>query len=250
MTSDLPVRRSDYFDFLAGLGLEYDDYLVKRMNWRHAHIVLPLADEIRGARILDLGSHDGRWPHAYADAGAREIIGIEGRAALVEQFGRFPGENKARVRLEVGDFIDGMDRLIAAGETFDIVSCLGVYYHTMQHYRMMCQMAMLKPKLIILDSEFSRSGDAVIAVGRENPDSKMNSTEQFKDQNFVPVGYPSRKAVRMMAKSVGYGMSVVKWNVPEDEREPVRDYYDKLPTRVRLTALLRPATADEAGAEE
>ena len=72
MTSDLPVRRSDYFDFLAGLGLEYDDYLVKRMNWRHAHIVLPLADEIRGARILDLGSHDGRWPHAYADAGARE----------------------------------------------------------------------------------------------------------------------------------------------------------------------------------
>jgi hypothetical protein len=247
---DLPVRRSNYFDFTAGLGLDYDDLLVKRMNWRHAHIILPLADEINGARILDLGSHDGRWPVAYADAGAREIVGIEGRASLVEQFKQFPGENKDRIKLHVGDFCDVMDKLLAAGETFDIVSCLGVYYHTMQHYRMMRQMAMFKPKLIIIDSEFSRSENPIIQIGHENPSSKMNSIDQFEgNQKFVPVGYPSRKAVRMMAKSVGYGISFIKWNVPEDERDPIRDYYDKFPTRIRLTALLRPIQGETSEAD-
>jgi hypothetical protein len=246
MTSDMPVQQSNYFDFLAGLGLDYDEKMISRMNWRHAHIVVPLKDEIKNARILDLGSHDGRWPCAYAGAGAKEIVGIEGRSELVEQFGQFPGQNKDRVKLQVGDFVDGMDRLIAAGETFDIVSCLGVYYHTMQHYRMMCQMAMFKPKLIIIDSEFSRSPDSIIQVGRENPASKLNSIEQFESQNFVPVGYPSRKAVRSMAKSVGYDMSIVKWNVPEDQRVPVQDYYDMHANRVRLTALLRPISADAA----
>jgi hypothetical protein len=240
LTSDLPVRRSTYFDFLLGLDLDYDDYMVNRMNWRHAHIILPLIDEIKDARILDLGSHDGRWPSAYADAGAREIIGIEGRASLVEGFNRFPGQNKDRIRLEVGDFVDVMDRLIAAGETFDIVSCLGVYYHTLQHYRMMCQMAMFKPKLIIIDSEFSRSQDSIISIGMERPTSKLNSIEQFKGQSMVPVGNPSRKAMKMMARSVGYELSMVKWNVPEEEREPVSDYYDRWPNRVRKTALLRP----------
>jgi len=244
MTSSMSVRPSSYFDFLSGLDLEYDENLVSRMNWRHAHIIVPLIDEIKNARILDLGSHDGRWPCAYADAGAREIIGIEGRASLVEQFGQFPAKNKDKVKLRVGDFIDGMDELIAAGETFDIVSCLGVYYHTMQHYRMMCQMAMFKPKLIILDSEFSRSPDSIVLVGRENPASKMNSTEQFKGQSFVPVGYPSRSAVSRMAKSVGYDMSVVEWHVPEGQRAPVKDYYDMHEKRVRLTALLRPLPAD------
>lgn len=234
------IRSSNYFDFLADLGLEYDERLIARMNLRHAHIILPLKDEIRNARILDLGSHDGRWPCAYADAGAAEVIGIEGRASLVEQFKQFPSNGKDRVKIHVDDFIDGMDKLIAAGETFDIISCLGVYYHTMQHYRMMCQMAMLKPKLIILDSEFARSEDAIIRVGHENPESKMNSTEQFAGQKQVPVGYPSRAAVRKMAKSVGYGMKLVNWDVPEDKREPVQDYYDKLTHRIRLTAHLRP----------
>jgi hypothetical protein len=78
----------------------------------------------------------------------------------------------------------------------------------------------------------------------------MNSIDQFEgNQKFVPVGYPSRKAVRMMAKSVGYGISFVKWNVPEDERDPIRDYYDKFPTRVRLTALLRPIQGETSEAD-
>jgi Methyltransferase domain len=240
---------STYFDFLAQIDLDYTDVLVKRMNWRHAHIVAPLKDEIKGARILDLGSHDGRWPIAYADAGAREVIGIEGRQTLVDQFDSFQSPNKDRVRLEVGDFVDAMDRLRAAGETFDIVSCLGVYYHTMQHYRMMCQMASFRPSLIIIDSEFAKSEEAIIRVGHENPASKMNSTVQFSGQNFVPVGYPSRLAVRRMAKSVGYDLTFVKWNVPDDQREPVEDYYGSLQHRIRLTALLRPFKAG-SGSEQ
>lgn len=245
MPKDVPVRRSNYFDFLSNLG--YDDNMISRLNWRHAHIVLPLLDDIKGARILDLGSHDGRWPSAYADAGAREVIGIEGRDTLVAKFDQFPGENKDRVKLRVGDFVEEMDRMIAAGETFDVVSCLGVYYHTMHHYRIMCQMATFKPKLIIVDSEFSRSKAPVITISKEKPTSDLNTIEQFKGQTVTAIGLASRRAVRLMASSVGYGLQVLDWNVPAEEREPVKDYYDRWPNRVRETVLLRPLSG---GAED
>lgn len=232
-----PKIKSRYFDFLSGLG--YNEAGISRMNWRYSHIIEPALSEIKGARILDLGSHDGRWPSAYAEAGARQVIGLEGRKELVEKFNAYPGANKGRVQLRVGDFVEGMDDLVKAGETFDIVSCLGVYYHTMHHYRMMCQMASLRPKLIIIDSEFSRAKAPLITMVKENPTKDLNTIEQFSGQSFTPIGIPSLPAVRVMAESVGYAMSSVEWVVPEAERRPVSDYFDKWPDRVRGTVLLR-----------
>jgi hypothetical protein len=232
------VERSHYFDFLAGHNYPADQ--VDRLNWRHAHIIEPLRSEIAGARILDLGSHDGRWPLAYADAGAREIVGIEGRASLVEKFNAMPGSNKDRVDMRVGDFVETMDKLIAEGETFDIVSCLGVYYHTTHHYRIMCQMAAFKPKLIIIDSEFLRTQEPVIRITKENPESDMNTIQQFPGQNRTPIGIASMPALRVMSSSVGYHAKKVEWAVPEAERAPIADYYDMFQNRKRFTLLLRP----------
>lgn len=236
-----PVRnavRSSYFDFLKGT--DYPEDQIDRLNWRYAHIVEPLKSEISNARILDLGSHDGRWPLAYADAGAKEVIGIEGRASLVEKFSTYPGKNKDRVDIRVGDFVAEMDKLIADGETFDIVSCLGVYYHTAHHYRIMCQMAALRPKLIILDSEFLRTQEPVIRITKENPASDLNTIQQFPGQDRTPIGIASMPALRVMVSSVGYSARKVEWAVPEQDRGSIADYYDKFENRKRITLLLRP----------
>lgn len=233
--------KSHYFDFLHGR--DYPENQVDRLNWRYAHIIEPLRAEIEGARILDLGSHDGRWPLAYADAGAKEIVGIEGRASLVEKFNAMPGSNRHRVDMRVGDFVLEMDKLIAEGDTFDIVSCLGVYYHTMHHYRIMCQMAALRPKLIIIDSEFLRTQEPVIRITKENPESDMNTIQQFPGQDRTPIGIASMPALRVMSSSVGYQAKKVEWAVPEAERVPVADYYDMFENRRRFTLLLRPESA-------
>lgn len=230
--------RSQYFDFLREF--DYPDYHVDRLNWRYAHIVEPLKSEISGARILDLGSHDGRWPLAYADAGAKEVIGLEGRASLVEKFHSMPGNNKSRVDMRIGDFVVDMDKLIAEGETFDIVSCLGVYYHTTHHYKIMCQMAAFRPKLIILDSEFLRTEEPVIRITKENPESDLNTIQQFPGQNRTPIGIASMAALKVMVSSVGYAIHEVEWAVPEEDRTSVGDYYDKFENRRRATLLLRP----------
>ena len=34
--------------------------------------------------MLDIASHDGRWSMAALDAGARHVIGVEGRPELVD----------------------------------------------------------------------------------------------------------------------------------------------------------------------
>lgn len=242
MTGSTPTRtveRSQYFDFLKGG--DYPEEQIERLNWRYAHIVEPLRAEISGARILDLGSHDGRWPLAYADAGAKEVIGIEGRASLVEKFGSYPGKNKDRIDIRVGDFVTEMDKLIAEGETFDIVSCLGVYYHTTHHYRIMCQMAALRPRLIILDSEFLRTQEPVIRITKENPASDLNTIQQFPGQDRTPIGIASMPALRVMVSSVGYSARKVEWAVPERDRACIADYYDKFENRKRITLLLRPS---------
>lgn len=239
---DAGVRypKSDFYNVLQDSKLEYKELGISRMNWRYSHVILPVIEDIKEARILDLGSHDGRWPFAFANSGAREVIGIEGRRKIARGFRRFPPLNKDRVTMKIGDFVDEMDRMLAAKEEFDVVSCLGVFYHTMHHYRMLCQMTAFRPKLIIIDSEFSNSLEPVIRIGKERTASKRNSIAMVRGQREVPVGYPSIPAVQSMAQSLGYELTVVNWHVPRDDRKGVLDYFGSLKHRIRKTIHLRP----------
>jgi hypothetical protein len=228
---------SEFYDFLGSLG--YKPHAVSRMNLRHRHIIEPWRNEIEGSRVLDLGSHDGRWGYAFAAAGAASVLGIEGRAELAAQYASLPDSPfKDKVQLVIGDFVTEMDHLIAEKACFDIVACLGVYYHTMEHYRMMLQMASFKPRLIIIDSVFSQAECAVIEIDQEETNWRMNAIAQLPEQNMVPIGRPSLSAVEMMAESVGYTMTDQIWDVPENRRATVADYYNKFPDRRRHTVVL------------
>src|SRR4249920_3533467 len=56
-----------------------------RLNGRHRAIIEFNRDIIRGSRLLDIASHDGRWSFAALKAGAEHSTGIEGRADLVSR---------------------------------------------------------------------------------------------------------------------------------------------------------------------
>lgn len=168
------------------------------------------------------------------------MLGIEGRSELIGKYAAFPPSPfKDKVTFTCGDFIAEMDNLINQGETFDVIACLGVYYHTIQHYRMLLQMAALKSKLIILDGLFSRANQPLIAVVREATNKKLNTIAQMDNQAIAPIGHVSIPALRIMTETAGYSMTPIPWEVPPDQRRPVNDYFSKFENRVRMTVALR-----------
>lgn len=233
----------DFLEQLKGSGIPYGPRDISRMNWRYHHIVEPIADELDGATALDLGSHDGRWPYALAATGAT-VTGIEGRGDLIAQFSRFPDdEARNRVTLVEGDFITEMDRLLAEGEQFDVVTCLGVFYHTIQHYRILMQMLAFRPKVVVVDSIFHLSDRAIITVRNESVTSRGKTIAQKEGQAYAPIGRISRSAIELMVDTLGYTVEWNEWDVPEEAREPVMDYFDHPNYKYlrRFTGFLRPA---------
>lgn len=148
----------------------------------------------------------------------------------------------------MGDFVAVMDDLISQGKSFDVVSCLGVYYHTMHHYKMLMQMTQFKPKAIVIDSVFNVSDKPIIELWKEKTEGKLrvkfNTISQVVDQTWAPVGKISRPAMEMMAESLGYHVEWVKWDVPQGQRRPVIDYFKhrKHPSLQRFTCVLRQAS--------
>jgi hypothetical protein len=215
-----------FFDFLTALDLEYPAAHIRRLNLRHSHIIDPIRDLLKGARVLDLGAHDGRWSYAAAAAGASKVIGVEGRPELVDRFKEFPDETiKARVKLQVGDFNTLMREMASSGHAFDVILCLGVYYHTMDHYPLLLSMQALGPKLIVMDTDLHRSKRDAIFLETEPTDGHLSSIGRIPGQMWVPVGTPTIPAMTLMAASVGYQLRFVDWPETLAGERPVRDYY-------------------------
>lgn len=231
-----------FFDFLRSVERYAEaDYAVSRLNIRHRFLIEPLAAELASKRVLDLAAHDGRWAYAFAAAGAREVVGIEGRQALVDRFAEFPkGPVHDRVRLETGDIFEGMERHLAAGESYDVVGVLGIFYHIMDHFRLLQLVSRFKPGLIIVDSEFSLRPGQVIMLVREDTGNELNAIPQTEGQEKALIGIPSFAAMEAMADVLGYSTEWLDWDrLPRPERRPVNDYY-RPEVKRRGTCLLRP----------
>jgi hypothetical protein len=237
----MPTQKADFFSFLSSIDAKkYNDLEIARMNLRYRFIVEQSREEIEGRRVLDLASHDGRWAYAFAGAGAREVVGIEGRQELVDVFQKFPEtEYKKNVSLSAGDIYEKLRALVERSERFDIVGVLGIYYHIMDHYGLLVLIDKLKPTNVIIDSEFMVAPWAFVAIFLEDTSKERNTTAYHADQMKAPVGTSSRKALELMAKSLGYQTQWLDWeSVDPDERRPVRDYYRQAKRR-RFTCLLR-----------
>ena len=225
------------FEFIRDLPLYADRPLAAdRLAARHRFW-------IRGARVLDLGSHDGRWPYAFALAGAREVVGIEARPELIGRFADFPDTAaRRRVRLIEGDIDRTLEQMIADGEAFDIVSVLGVFYHVTAHYRLLDQIRQLGARLVIVDGEFLTMPAAMIELRPEDPALPKNAPAAFEHQERVVAGIPSRIALELMASTLGYRVDWMDWtSLPPDRRVSVPDYFrDPGAGRNRGTCTLRP----------
>ncbi len=229
------------YDFLK-TSKKYKQSGAMRMNLRHRFLIEPYHDDIIDSRVLDLASHDGRWAWAFAKSGAKSVIGIEGRQTLVDLFDGFPDESsKSKVQLIVGDIFTNLEKFVRRNETFDVVAIFGIFYHIMDHYRLLNLVRNVSPKLVIIDSEFIvHKNNPMVSIIMEDTRKKLNTIPFFPGQIKAPKGVVSLKGLEVMADSLGYETNWLDWKiVPKKLREPVSDYYRPGKKR-RFTCYLRP----------
>ena len=236
---------SGFFDFLKALP-PYDDNAntVHRLDQRHRLIIDPFQPQIAGARVLDIAAHDGRWSYALAHAGAEEVVGVEARADLVARFAKFPDTPfKPRVKLHCNDLFAEIETRIAAGETFDVVAVYGIFYHIMDHFRLLSLIRKLGPRLIIIDSEFIKADNAMVQVLKEEVSNPLNAVTEVEGQAHTVVGVPSRRATEFMAEALGMELTWVDHALLlGDDRTGMKDYFRE-GRKIRLTCALTPAGA-------
>lgn len=234
---------SGLFDFLAELP-PYDDNAttIYRLNQRHKLIIDPFGPQIEGARVLDIAAHDGRWSYALAAAGAAEVVGVEARPELVARFDAFPETDfKPRVRLTCGDLFADLEARGAAGERFDVVALYGIFYHVMDHFRLLSLIRALAPGLVIIDSEFMVQDNAMIQVLKEEVSNPLNAVTEVEGRSHTVVGVPSRRATEFMAEALNLDCAWIDHDlILGEDRRGMHDYF-RDGRKVRHVCALSPA---------
>jgi predicted nicotinamide N-methyase len=206
-----------------------------RLNLRYEAIFAQNADIFRGARVLDIASHDGRWSLAALHTGAAEVIGIEAREDLVED---------ARANLDL--YAEGKKYDFRAGDIFkvlddeqfevDVVLCLGFLYHTLRYNELMWLIRELDPRYLIVDTAVERRRGYLIHVRTEQGERARNAVvDRFSHADKTVVGRPTVKALRLILRSYGFGIERFSdWDTVIRDNptfEQVNDYA----TRRRIT---------------
>jgi len=213
--------------FVEKSGLGYHDLGRKRLNERFKTFMQPIAGRFEDKRVLDLASHDGRWSFAALHMGAERVTGIEFRQSTMDKSHFIlKGDMAERSHFINGNIFDVMPQLLAEGEKFDIVLCLGIFYHIMDHHRLVRLMTAFAPELIVMDTTLVDKEGAFIRLHKEKADSHLTGAPEDADRKSVLIGTPSRQGMEMMANDFGYGMTYVPWKKPLFGKvDGLGDYY-------------------------
>lgn len=209
-----------------------------RLNQRHRALIQPNVDIVRGRRVLDIASHDGRWSFAAHKAGAEYVLGIEARQHLVEMARdnmREYGVPENSVEFMQGDVLTELDRLECG--SFDTVLCFGFLYHIIDHMVLLRKIARLKPMNLVIDTAITIHPGSII---RTKDEAVLHESAGAVGDPGNPartvVGVPSRAALELMLRAAGFpAVHYYDWAQAGIKRwADLKDYY--LGTRVSLTA--------------
>lgn len=154
---------------------------------------------LSGKRVLDIACNSGFWSFQCALLGAREVVGFDARAALVEQaFLVQEITGLSNVRFQVLDFREMAPA--ALGGTFDVVLNLGILYHLPDPLRALeLTRAMARERShILLDTACIPSTRPILRLQWEEPfDIHMAAAEGISAK-------PSESALEMMFRHLRF----------------------------------------------
>jgi hypothetical protein len=177
-----------------------------RLNLRHIAIIEQNREILADRSVIDIASHDGRWSFAALDAGARHVIGIEGRRSLVrrtrETFAA-KAVDENRYALVRGDVHEELHHPLV---TADVVMCLGFLYHTARYVELMAGIRSTGAEHVIVDTR--------VLQGVEGPMVEMRTEgtgaeslairDRYAQASRVISAVPSEAAIVLMLEAVGY----------------------------------------------
>lgn len=137
-----------------------------RLNWRCEMLLTQNIEAIRGKRILDMASHDGRFSYACLKLGAKHVTGIEGRSHLINSAKKnlaLLGYDLNNFSFLHGDIFEFLGKF-ESGD-FDTILCFGFFYHTIKQVELLHEIKRLCPQYFILDTCVQRE-DYVIKLLR------------------------------------------------------------------------------------
>lgn len=212
---------------------------VRRLNLRHAAIIEENRDVLRGARVLDIASHDGRWSFAALQCGARSVTGIEGRSYLVDNANTTFADKQvepSRFRFIAADAHEALRDGVG---TFDVVMCLGFLYHTLRYVELFAGIRATGAHHVIIDTRVSLDTDPVIRVYRNRVERESMAVEdRYSYQGKSLVGSPSMPALKRMLATYGYRIaSQTDWSKVLSEHASPPNEAKKYLTGKRVTLL-------------
>jgi hypothetical protein len=195
-----------------------------RLNLRHLAIIGQHIDVLRGARVLDIASHDGRWSFAALEAGASHVTGIEGRPELVDHAKRTfaaKGVDPSRYAFVVGDVHDALTEGVGR---MDVVMCLGFLYHTLRYPELFAGIRATGARHLIIDSRVGPNTNRSVVRVIANPGEieSMAVEDRFSHKGRSLVGIPNPRAIRQMLRIYGYEVtSQPDWSALVDKHPEV-----------------------------
>jgi hypothetical protein len=216
--------------FREELGLGYNTAGLNRMNARFQVFLEPYREALSGSSVLDLASHDGRWSWAALQLGARCVTGVEARADLIAK-GIHLFDNsalKSRSEFIEGDIFEVLPDLKKQGRSFGVILCLGIFYHVMDHYRLLRLIRSFEPHLVILDTGLINDDKSYINLNWENTGHFLNTIGSMENQDKDVVGVVSKGGLRMMCQALGFSCQFLEWDASRFEsRANLWDYFDE-----------------------
>jgi SAM-dependent methyltransferase len=182
---------------------EKEAKLIRRIAGRQKLFMDPLIRSgfLENKRVLDLGSNSGYWSLlALRDGKAASVTGLDASPELVEQ-ANFVFEKHQQPRGRY-DFrvADAYRFLETTDETFDVILCLGFFYHINDPLRLLKLMAKRTSAFVVIDTVIHKSEGALISLRPvvKRPDSFD------PDANITLEFVSSQKAIFWMAEETGY----------------------------------------------
>lgn len=198
-----------------------------RLQKRFEAIIEKNKEIIKNSTILDLASHDGRWSFAALKMGANYVCGIEGRKSLIQK--SHEAMKKYGIPNEKYSFIPGdinTEIKKIESQKFDVVFCLGFFYHTMKHEFLLSEIKRISPKYLILDSIINPNNLPIIKLVLEDYSVGGDPVQGLETRNNkIIAGRPSRKAIELMLNFFEFNFEYYDWlNAGIDNWEGLQDY--------------------------
>ena len=212
-----------------------------RLNARYEAIINANKLLFEGARVLDLASHDGRWSFAALDAGAASVVGIEVRPEMVANANQNMaklGISSDRYQFVAGDLFEHKEIF---QHKFDLVLCLGLFYHTARHVELLKLIHSTNTPTIIIDTAIVPLNGNFSYISAEPADKASNGNDDLGViNNKILIAVPTVGALVFMLQHFGYTVQQIDWDKlikqlaitthkdqPLTAQNPVGDYYLK-----------------------